>query len=148
VIVLDTNVLSELTRREPDPRVLAWADSLPSGEAATTAVTAAELLYGVARLPRGRRKTQLRGAVRGLLDEDLHGRVEPFDAASAEHYGDIVAGRDKLGRPITVADALIAAVCRARRATLATRNTSDFEQTGIDLVNPWWGRLGRGGQRT
>ncbi|KAA2263272.1 type II toxin-antitoxin system VapC family toxin [Solihabitans fulvus] len=137
MIILDTNVLSEVIRRQPEDSVLVWLDSLLSTEVATTAVTAAELLHGVARLPDGHRKTALSGAVHALLDEDFHGRVEPFDMQAANEYAAVVSHREKLGRPIAVADAQIAAICRARQAVLATRNTKDFDDTGVDLVNPW-----------
>ncbi len=137
MILLDTNVISELTRREPDPGVLAWIDGLAADEVWTTAITAAELLSGLARLPAGRRRNELTGAVEGLLREDLAGRIEPFDAETAGHYALLVAERIGAGQPISVPDAQIAAICRKRRATLATRNTRDFEGTGIDLVNPW-----------
>ncbi|MGI8310045.1 type II toxin-antitoxin system VapC family toxin [Saccharopolyspora hattusasensis] len=140
MIVLDTNVLSELIRHTPEADVLAWLDSLPATEVATTAITAAELLYGVSRLPDGHRKTALTAAVHALLNDDFHGRVEPFDALAATHYAVVVSERDKLGRPISAADAQIAAICRARRATLATRNIKDFEETGVELVNPWQAR--------
>jgi predicted nucleic acid-binding protein len=137
VIVLDTNVISELTRQTPAPGVLTWLDSLAVAEIATTAITAAELLYGVARLPDGRRKAELAAAVDGLLDDDFQGRVLSFGEPAARRYADIVSHRERLGRPIGVADAQIAAICRAVDATLATRNTDDFEETGIELVNPW-----------
>jgi len=137
VIILDTIVISELTRRVPEPGVVLWLDSLSADEVGTTAVTAAELLYGVARMPAGRRKTELTAAVRGLLGEDFRGRVLPFDEPCASRYADIVCGRQTLGRPIGVADAQIAAICRTAEATLATRNTDDFSGTGIDLINPW-----------
>jgi toxin FitB len=137
VIVLDTNVISELTRQVPEPAVLSWLDSWPTAEVATTAITAAELLYGIARLPSGHRKTALSAAVHGLLADDFHGRVLPFDDRAAPQYADIVCGRDRLGRPIGVADAQIAAICRASGAELATRNVDDFEDTGIGLINPW-----------
>jgi toxin FitB len=137
VIVLDTNVLSELMRPEPDRGVTEWLDSLDAATVATTAITAAELLYGVARLPAGRRKERLGDAVYGLIEEDFDGRVEPFDAAAAIHYADLLSDRERAGRPISAADAQIAAICRKLRATLATRNISDFEDAGIDLLDPW-----------
>lgn len=137
MIILDTNVISELTRRVPDPGVLSWLDALPAGDVATTAVTAAELRYGVAGLPGGHRKRELTVAVRGLLTDDFYGRVLPFDERASARYADIVADRERLGRPIGVADALIASICRDLGATLATRNTADFEETGIEVVNPW-----------
>jgi predicted nucleic acid-binding protein len=137
VIVLDTNVISELTRHAPAPEVISWLDALAATDVATTAITAAELLPGVAWRPGGRRKTELKAAVDGLLREDLSGRVLSFDEPAAHRYADIVSGRERLGRPIGAADAQIAAICRAVDATLATRNTDDFEQTGIELINPW-----------
>jgi toxin FitB len=137
VIILDTNVLSELIRREPDERVTRWLDSLDAAAVATTAITAAELLYGVARLPVGRRKERLREAICGLIEEDFDGRVEPFDVTAATHYADLVSDRETGGHPVSVADAQIAAICRKLAATLATRNTGDFKDTGIDLLDPW-----------
>lgn len=137
MIVLDTNVLSELTRRNPDPEVLAWLDSLSGSEVLTTAITAAELLYGMAKLPSGRRKDTFVAAVQELLDVDLRGRVESFDRGAASHYATLVSQRERLGRPISVADAQIAAICRRLSVPLATRNTADFEHTGVALVNPW-----------
>lgn len=137
MILLDTNVLSELIRPTPDERVTAWLDSLDSSTVATTSITAAELLYGVARLPAGRRKKRLTDAIHGLLDEDLGGRIEPFDSTAADHYASIVSDRDTAGRPISMADAQIASICRRLGAALATRNTSDFDRTGIDLIDPW-----------
>jgi toxin FitB len=140
VIILDTNVLSELTRHTPEADVVAWLDSLPATEVATTSITAAELLYGISRLPDGQRKTSLTSAIHALINEDFHGRVESFDAPAAAHYAAVVNERDKLRRPIRAADAQIAAICRARGAILATRNRKDFEETGVELVNPWRAR--------
>jgi toxin FitB len=137
VIVLDTNVISELARQVVDVGVLAWLDSLEISDVATTAVTAAELRYGLARLPDGRRKRELSVVIGGILNEDFHGRVLPFDEGSAVQYGDIVANRERIGQPIGVSDAQIASICRDLGAVLATRNTPDFEGTGVELVNPW-----------
>jgi toxin FitB len=137
VIVLDTNVISELARRVPDPGVLAWLDSLEISDVATTAVTAAELRYGIARLPDGHRKRELSVVIRGILTQDFHGRVLPVDERSSVQYADIVADRERIGRPIGVADAQIAAICRDLGALLVTRNTADFEETGVELVDPW-----------
>lgn len=137
MIVLDTNVISELTRQAPAPHVVSWLDALTAAEVATTAITAAELLYGVSRMPDGRRKTELAAAVHGLLSDDFHGRVLSFDEPAARRYADIVTGRERLGRPIGVADAQIAAICRTIEATLATRKTDDFQDTGLQLINPW-----------
>jgi len=137
VILLDTNVVSEVIRAEPEERVLTWMDSLEVASVAITAITHAELLYSVARLPDGRRSEQLSETIRALIDEDLGGRVEPFDAAAATHYATLVSARERAGRPIGVADGQIAAIARKLGATLATRDTSDFESTGIELLDPW-----------
>jgi toxin FitB len=137
VIVLDTNVISELARQIPDTGVLAWLDSLELSEVATTAVTAAELRYGVARLRDGHRKRELTMVIRGILAEDFYGRVLPFDERASIRYADVVTGRERIGRPIGVADAQIAAICRDSGAMLATRNTADFEETGVELIDPW-----------
>jgi hypothetical protein len=137
VIVLDTNVISELARWVPDPGVLSWLDSLEISDVVTTAVTAAELRYGIARLPDGRRKRELTVVIHGILAEDFHGRVLPFDERSSVHYADVVTRRERNGRPIGVADAQTAAICRDLGAILATRNSADFEETGVELINPW-----------
>ncbi|MGH3180907.1 MAG: type II toxin-antitoxin system VapC family toxin, partial [Streptosporangiaceae bacterium] len=117
MIILDTNVLSELARIDPEPNVVTWLDSLPAAEVATTAITAAELRYGVARLPDGRRKAALAETIDALVKEDFRDRVEPFDGPAAEQYATVVVSREKKGRPISTADAQIAAICRVRSAT-------------------------------
>ena len=137
MIVLDTNVISELARKVPDPGLLSWLDSLDASDVATTAVTAAELRYGVARLPDGHRRRELTAVIRGILTEDFSGRLLPFHERASVRYADIVTGRERIGQPIGVADAQIAAICRESGAILATRNTADFEKTGIELINPW-----------
>ena len=137
MIILDTNVISGLTRPVPDSGVIAWLDSLPAEETAITAITAAELRYGVRRMPDGRRKTELSEAVSALINTDFRDRVEPFDVLAADQYADVVTARERAGQPISVSDAQIAAICRVLNATLATRNTSDFTGTGVNLINPW-----------
>ena len=134
---MDTSVVSELIRATPDPGVRAWVNSLPSTQVATTAITAAELYYGVTRLPVGQRRQQLAVAVSALLSDALRGRVMAFDERASRRYADVVIGREHAGRPIQVPDAQIAAICRELGATLATRNIKDFEETGVDLVDPW-----------
>jgi toxin FitB len=140
VIILDTNVVSELIRAAPDPGVRAWVNSHPSTQVATTAITAAELYYGVARLPAGQRRQQLAVAVSALLNDALRGRVMPFDERAARRYADVITGRAGAGRPISTPDAQIAAICRELGAVLATRNIKDFEESGIELVDPWQAR--------
>jgi predicted nucleic acid-binding protein len=137
VIALDTNVVSELMRKAPEPRVVSWVDRFSASDVLVTAVTAAELMYGVARLPAGRRKRELHIKVEGLLSEDFQDQILPFDAPAATHYAEIVASRERAGHPISMADAQIAAMCRNWSAGLATRNVDDFVDTGVDAVNPW-----------
>jgi predicted nucleic acid-binding protein len=137
VIILDTNVLSELMRARPDDKVLAWLDAQNSQDLQTTAVTVAELLYGITRLPAGRRKTGLRDAVESMLAGELAGKVLAFDGNSARQYAALVAARETAGRPISSADAQIAAICRNHDAALATRNGKDFEATGVPVIDPW-----------
>jgi predicted nucleic acid-binding protein len=100
-------------------------------------VTAAELRYGVARLPDGRRKRELRIKVEGLLAEDFQDQILPFDAPAATHYAEIVAARECAGRPISMVDAQFAAICRNWSAGLATRSVDDFADTGVNEMNPW-----------
>ncbi|MFI6212265.1 type II toxin-antitoxin system VapC family toxin [Nocardia brasiliensis] len=140
MIILDTNVLSELLRPAPDPNVLAWVDSWPADELATTAVCAAELWHGVARLPDGRRKTALAYVIDAMVEEDLRDRVEAFDVHAAARFAEIAADRARQGRPIAVSDGQIAAICHTRGAALATRNTQDFADTGIEVFDPWLDR--------
>lgn len=137
MIILDTTVISELTRPVPEPGVMSWLDSLPVGETAIAAITAAELRYGVHRLPDSRRKNELSKAVQAIITTDFRGRVQPCDVLAADQYADVVTARERTGHPISTTDAQIAAICRVLEATLATRNTSDFADTGIDLVDPW-----------
>jgi toxin FitB len=137
LIVLDTNVVSELIRHAPEPRVVFWVDRFPAEDVLLTAVTAAELRYGAARLPEGRRKRELYNKVEGLLAEDFRDQILPFDAQAATHYAEIAAARERAGQPISMADAQIAAICRLYSVGLATRNVDDFANTGVDAVNPW-----------
>ncbi|MGW4208777.1 PIN domain-containing protein [Lentzea sp. NPDC004789] len=137
MIVLDTNVVSELMRQAPNDEVVRWVDRYPADEVFITAVTAAELAYGIERMPDGQRKSTLAVKVSELLNEDFQGQILPFDGAAAVYYGEIVAAREEQGFPISMADAQIAAICRRFAACLATRNTKDFMDTGITLLNPW-----------
>lgn len=136
MIVLDTNVVSELMRKTPEPDVLRWVDAFDAADVFMTAVTAAELMYGVARLPEGCRKQDLFSRVGALLAQDFADQILPFDGLAAVHYADIVASRELAGRPISMADAQTAAICRQWTAGVATRNVADFIGTGIQVVNP------------
>lgn len=138
MILLDTNVVSELMRPAPEPRVVEWLDTHPADEVWISAVTAGEIRLGIALLPDGQRKARLAGLAESMLEEDFAERCLPYDLAAAAEYADIVAGRSRLGRPIAVEDAQIAAIARSSGLTLATRNTRDFSDIhGLDVVNPW-----------
>jgi predicted nucleic acid-binding protein len=136
MIVLDTNVISELMRREPAPRVMAWIAEQPMAGVFTTTLTQAEIFYGLALLPEGRRRDDLLAAARPMFDVDLAGRVLPFDTEAALVYPEIAA-RQQGGKPIGQIDAQIAAIVRSRGARLATRNVRDFIDCGITVVDPW-----------
>ena len=137
MIILDTSVISELTRLLPDSGVIAWLNLQPADQTAITAITAAELRYGVRRMPDGRRKNELTEAIDALLNNDFRDRVEAFDVLAADQYAHVVTVRKRAGRPISISDAQIAAICRVMNATLATRNTGDFTGTGVELIDPW-----------
>jgi len=137
VIVLDTNVVSELMRDAPAESVRRWARTVPSTQRYLTATSVAELTYGAARLPTGRRGDTLERRVGATVNEDFAGQVLPFDVDAATRFGPLVAARDRLGRPIETADAQIAAICLHHGAALATRNTRDFDGLGLTLINPW-----------
>ena len=137
MILLDTNVLSELLRPVPEPGVLEWLERQPAMSIYTTTVTQAEILLGVAVMPAGKRRNQLAAAVAAIFAEDFMDRVLPFDGDAAVAFADIVAARRSLGTPISQFDAMIAALARSRGAQLATPNVRDFAHCGIDVVNPW-----------
>jgi predicted nucleic acid-binding protein len=136
MIVLDTNVVSELMRAEPERAVLSWLRRSSGDGLHTTTITVAEIRYGIARLPGGRRKDSLQQAANEIFAAFPH-QVLPFDLAAASAYADVVTLRENLGTPIDAFDAQIAAICRSQAATLATRDTKDFLDTGIAIVNPW-----------
>ena len=137
MLLLDTNVVSELMKDAPDMGVLARIDSLPRAELFVTSLTQAELLYGVALLPRGKRREAIASAIDLVFGRLFSDRLLPFDSSAASAFADIAAGRRRVGRPISVFDAQIAAVARSRRATLATRDIKDFEGCGVELFDPW-----------
>ena len=137
MIVLDSNVLSEILRPVPESRVLDWITAQPRSALFTTTVVEGEILYGIRLLPDGARRDALMQAVAAIFGEDFAGRVLPFDRDAAVAYAEIAASRRLAGRPISQFDAMIAAVARSRGASLATRNTKDFADSGIGLINPW-----------
>lgn len=136
MIVVDTNVTSELMRPSPSPVVTAWVRARGAAEMFTTSITLAEVRYGIERLPNGRRKDVLRAAAEDVFSR-FADHVLPFDASAAVDYAEVVSARERAGAPIDGFDAQIAAICRARGATLATRNVNDFRGVGVEVTDPW-----------
>jgi predicted nucleic acid-binding protein len=133
MIIVDTNVISELFRPAPAKQVETWLAEQDGANLYFTTIGEAELRQGVAILPSGKRRTALTRAIEGVLEEDFRDRILPFDRPAASAYAAIAAERRALGRPISQ----IAAIARAHGASVATRNTSDYESCGVDLLNPW-----------
>jgi predicted nucleic acid-binding protein len=140
MLILDTNVISEIMQASPSPRVQDWWSQQQAGELFTSTVTVAEILYGIELLPRGKRRDRLLAEAEAMFSQDFAGRILPFDEEAARAFPGIAAGRRVKGSPIAALDAQIAAIARSRRAILATRNTTDFEGCGVRLVNPWIGQ--------
>jgi predicted nucleic acid-binding protein len=137
VIILDTNVLSALMRTTPERAVVGWLDRQPADSIWLTSITVFEARFGLALLPKGRRRTALERAFDRVLDEDLSNRVLDFDQASAAAAAAVASDRRRSGRAADLRDTLIAGVALARRATIATRNTRHFEGLDVPVVDPW-----------
>ena len=137
MIILDTNVLSELLKPQPNKDVLAWVGQIAVGSLFTSSITEAEIRYGVARLPDGQRKYALSSVIDGIFSKDFENRILPFDSLAARAYTKISANRDRIGRPISQFDAQIAAIAQSCGGDIATRNDSDFYECGVTVINPW-----------
>jgi toxin FitB len=137
MLILDTNVLSEILRPVPSSRVVEWLESQSRSQLFTTTITQAEILYGVALLPKGARRDKLAVATRAIFEEEFDEKVLPFDSRAADCYASIAASRKSLGRPVSQLNAMIAGISNAHQACLVTRNGRDFADCGIDLVDPW-----------
>jgi predicted nucleic acid-binding protein len=137
MIILDTNVLSELMRPKPSPRVAGWVAKQPARELFTTSITQSEIFYGIELLNKGKRREELLAAAEAMFAEDLAGRIFGFESDAARVFSKIAAHRRALGRPIRHADAQIAAIAQVQGTKLATRNVADFEDCGLDVVDPW-----------
>ncbi len=137
MIILDTNVLSEVMRPAPAAEVLAWLAAQTAASLYTTSITQAEILHGLMLLPAGRRRRALEAAATSMFSEDFGGRILGFDTEAAEPYAQIASKRRRSGRPISHFDAQIAAIARSAGAAIATRNLADFEHCGVALVDPW-----------
>ena len=139
MFVLDTNVVSELMRPAPDPVIASWVAAHATSSLFLTAVTEAELRFGLAVMPTGKRRDGLGAALERVLETGFANRVLPFDSAAARAFARIAAARRQQGRPIAEADCQIAAIARARGMVVVTRNMRDFEDSGIEILDPWKG---------
>ena len=137
MIILDTNVLSALMRRIPDNHVIAWLDKQPRTSIWTTSVTILEIRFGLQSMPVGKRRAALMRTFETVLADKIGRRIAPFDTAAAQQAGDLMAVRHKQGRPGELRDTMIAGIVLACHATLATRNTSHFEDLSVPVINPW-----------
>lgn len=137
MIVLDTNVISELMRAKPARAVEAWFDTRSLLELATTTISVAEIRHGLARMPFGLRRRDLESRFNSLVARGFENRVFGFDLPAAEVYGDLAAGRERAGRRLAGFDGLIAAIAKSRSLPIATRNTGDFVECGVEVLNPW-----------
>lgn len=135
MILVDTNVLSELTKPKPEDRVVNWLEMNEPALAAPT-IALAELRYGIERLPQGRRRSSLQQFWQTTRDR-FRGRIFSFDERAAETYGEVAAVAERAGRRLNVQDGQIAAIALVHRMTVATRNTGHFEAAGVAIVNPW-----------
>ena len=137
MIVLDTNVLSEIMKPKPATKVIDWMAAQAAGDLYTTSITQAEILHGLMLLAPGRRRTALEAAATSMFEEDFAGRILGFGSDAALTYARIASDRRRAGRPISHFDAQIAAIARFTRAAIATRNTVDFDGCGVTVVDPW-----------
>ncbi len=136
MILLDTNILSALMLRKPDPTVVSWLDRQPIESVWTTTITVFEIRFGIEGMAEGRKRHQLEGIFNQALEEDLEGRVLPFDLDAARASALIAAQQRKIGRPVEIRDVQIAGIALARKAALATNNTRHFQGLGIHLIDP------------
>lgn len=137
MILLDTNILSEVMRPAPDPRVICWLNGSDAGHLHVSTISIAEILYGLDLLPAGRRRLGMEEQVEAFLLKGFSQRIMAFDEGAARHYGPLMADRRRAGRPMAAPDGQIAAIARSRAMALATRNIRDFEACGLALINPW-----------
>ena len=137
MIILDTDVLSELMKSQPDPAVTEWVDAQAEPDLFTTSITEAEIFLGVELLSIGKRRDVLLAAAERVFAVDFEGRILGFESESARAFSRISAHRRRLGKPISQADAQIAAIAQVRRAKVATRDIADFRDCGVEILNPW-----------
>lgn len=137
MIVIDTNVLSEVMKPQCSVSVEAWLKTQSKSQLFVTAITQAEVLYGIAILPEGSRKQRLYEIATSIFSKDFSGQILPFDQSAAKQFATISSYCRAKGSPISPLDAQIAAICRDQKATIATRNVKDFANCQLNIVNPW-----------
>ena len=137
MIILDTNVISELMREEPDASVAGWIKQRPLSDLAVSVIAIAEILRGLERLPKGKRRQKLEKNFREFIAKGFKGRLFSFDEQAAYLYGKLAVCREKTGLTVDPVDLMIASIAQCHSASIATRNTKDFEGCGISLINPW-----------
>jgi hypothetical protein len=138
-MILDTNIISEMMRPNPNASVLAWLDQQDAADLFVTAITIGEVFYGLEALPPGRRRQRLVAAFERLIREAFDTRLLIFDETAARHYGTVMATRRKMGKPLSALDGQIAATALANRMTVVTRNTKDFADCGLKVIDPFVG---------
>jgi predicted nucleic acid-binding protein len=137
MIVVDTNVLSEVIRPVPSSKVVRWMEARPAAGLFTTAITLGEMLYGVELVASGKRRVALQQAMETMFEDKFAGRILTFDQDAARAFADISAACRRLGRPISEMDAQVGGIARSRGAAIATRNVRDFQDCGVELIDPW-----------
>ena len=139
MIILDTNVLSELMKASPHDAVIRWVTAQPASSLYITSVTQAEILHGIMLLAAGKKRSAIQEAAESMFSEDFGGRILAFDSAAARPYASVASERRRAGRPISQFDAQIAAIAQSARAAIATRNVDDFDGCGVKVIDPWRG---------
>jgi len=137
MILIDTNIISEMMKSAPDPKVISWIDQQDIMQLYISTITIAELVYGINTLPAGNRRNYLEKAFNSVVREAFEYRIFTFDEVAAHQYGMIMSHRKNIGRPMSMADGQIAAIAHVHNCTIATRNINDFADSKLDLINPF-----------
>jgi toxin FitB len=137
VFILDTNVVAEMMRASPAQEVVSWLSEQDAAALFLTTVTLGEIGYGLERLPRGECRLQLEQGFARVIAEAFASRILVFDEDAARHYGVVMGRRKEIGRPLSVLDGQIASIARAKGSVVATRNVRDFDECGVEVINPF-----------
>lgn len=137
MIILDTNIISEMMKNIPSPSVMSWIDQQQITQLFITSITIAEIYYGLRAIPETARQEKLQNAFEKAIQNAFKYRTLSFDDNAAHHYGNLMSQRKRTGRPLSILDGQIAAIALAENATIATRNTRDFNNCGLDVINPF-----------